>query len=447
VPILGPVEHNEPLYLREAARKALLTHGAARNFRNIWYHYQDDFAAFRKLIRETWPGMDIEPPEVDRSHNPPLLRMFCPEERIPREIYWAGFGFQVWCQMLTHIVRNVQASIFLIDEPDIYLHSDIQRQLLAILKDLGPDILIATHSTELIAEAEPDELLVINKLRASAKRIKEPGQVQTIFKSLGSNINPVLTQLAKTKRALFVEGSDFQLLSRFARKLGKSRVANRSDFAVVPVDGFNPGKVRSLKEGIELTLGGPVSAAAIFDRDYRSEDEVIDQEEILAPHCVFARIHGRKELENYLLVPVALEGAIRRRIDQQNSRTGKDTKFDQDAAELLRQATESLRLRVQAQYMAHRRDHEKRKGPHRDEATIVEGLIEEFDAIWQDNEKRMKIVPGKEVLAALNGVLQDEYDVTVSSAAIINECPAEEIPEEMVTLIEEIEAFAQVRTT
>ena len=32
VPVLGPVEHEEPLYQRDAARLALLTHRAARNF-------------------------------------------------------------------------------------------------------------------------------------------------------------------------------------------------------------------------------------------------------------------------------------------------------------------------------------------------------------------------------------------------------------------------------
>jgi hypothetical protein len=104
VPILGPVGHNERVYEKEAARLALLTHDAARNFRNIWHHYPEDFGQFRSLVQATWPGMDIERPEVETSHQRPLLRMFCPEERIPREIFWAGFGFQVWCQMLTYIV-------------------------------------------------------------------------------------------------------------------------------------------------------------------------------------------------------------------------------------------------------------------------------------------------------------------------------------------------------
>jgi hypothetical protein len=177
--------------------------------------------------------MDIEPPEVFQSHSKPVLRMFCPEERIPREIFWAGFGFQVWCQMLTFIVQSKGMSLFIVDEPDIYLHSDLQRQLLGILKSLGPDILIATHSTEIITEADPDDLLVINKRFQSGKRLKDASQLQGIFHVLGSNLNPVLTQLAKTKRALFIEGKDFQLLSRFARRIDRNQLANRSDFAVV----------------------------------------------------------------------------------------------------------------------------------------------------------------------------------------------------------------------
>lgn len=212
VPVLGPVEHDEPLYQAEAARRALLTHRAARNFRNIWYHYSQDFEEFRELIRTTWPGMDIERPEVDTSRVKPLLRMFCPEERYPREIYWAGFGFQVWCQLLTFIVRTKNAAILIIDEPDIYLHSDLQRQLVSLMKAISSDVILATHSTEIISESEPGDLLIINKRNQSAKRIKDPSQLQSVFSVLGSNLNPTLTQLAKSKRAVFVEGKDFQIL-------------------------------------------------------------------------------------------------------------------------------------------------------------------------------------------------------------------------------------------
>ena len=116
-----------------------------------------------------------------------------------------------------------------------------------------------------------------------------------------------MTQLAKTKRALFVEGKDFQILSRFARKLGRDIVANRSDFAVIPVEGFNPMKVRDFTQGMETTLGAKVLTGVVFDRDYRSEAECEEEILSLKKHCVFVRIHGRKELENFLLVPEVLK--------------------------------------------------------------------------------------------------------------------------------------------
>jgi predicted ATPase len=219
------VEHNEPLYEKQAARLALFSYSAARNFRNIWYHYPEKFEKFRSVLAETWPGMDIERPRIDTSHGRARLHMFCPEERIPREIFWAGFGFQVWCQMLTHIIQSSDAALFLIDEPDICLHSDLQRQLLGLLRNMGPDILVATHSTEIITEAEADDIVLISKRRKMARRIKHPSQLQEVFTALGSNLNPVLTQLAKTRRAVFVEGKDFQIISRFARKLGANKVS------------------------------------------------------------------------------------------------------------------------------------------------------------------------------------------------------------------------------
>jgi predicted ATP-dependent endonuclease of OLD family len=227
-------------------------------------HYPEKFDEFKSALVQTWPGMDIERPEINISHEKSRLDMFCPEERIPREIFWAGFGFQVWCQMLTHIIQSNDRSLFLIDEPDIYLHSDLQRQLMSLLKNMGPDILIATHSTEIISEAETDDLLLINKRRKNASRIKHPSQLQEVFSALGSNINPILTQLAKTKRVIFVEGKDFQILGKFARKLGYDGVGNRSEFAVVAVEGFNPERIRNLKTGMEAALGGKISAGTIL---------------------------------------------------------------------------------------------------------------------------------------------------------------------------------------
>jgi predicted ATP-dependent endonuclease of OLD family len=80
--------------------------------------------------------MQIQPPELIDIKNQ-ILAMFCLERRMTRELYWAGFGFQVWCQLLTHVVRAAESTIFVIDEPEIYLHADLQRQLVSIARELG----------------------------------------------------------------------------------------------------------------------------------------------------------------------------------------------------------------------------------------------------------------------------------------------------------------------
>ena len=441
VPVLGPVEHNELLYQKEAARLALMTHRASRNFRNIWYHYSDEFNEFRDLIRTTWPGMDIEPPVIDRSAPKAILHMFCPEERFPREIFWAGFGFQVWCQMLTYIVRSKNDSILIIDEPDIYLHSDIQRQLVSLLKSLGPDIIIATHSTEIISEADPGDLMIINKKWRLAKRISNPTQLQAIFGLLGSNLNPTLTQLAKSKRAVFVEGKDFQMLSTFARCLGKQLVANRSDFAVIPTEGFNPQKIIEFSKGIELTLGGTILKAVILDKDYRSNDEIKEIHDKLKKFATFVHIHRRKEIENYILVPSTLDRAIKRRLAEYNKRNSTNIEFTETSESILSMLTIPLKSKIIGQFIAEGSKYERAKNPGLANATITKLLIDRFEEAWEILERRIEIIPGKEVLSLFNSHIQEHYKITLSSTFIIKQMSHEEVPSEINDLIELLDKF------
>lgn len=445
VPILGPVDHNEPLYQEEAARLALFNYTAARNFRNIWYHYPERFEDFRCILTQTWPGMDIERPKVDYTHDKPRLHMFCPEERIPREIFWAGFGFQVWCQMLTHLVQSCDKVLFMIDEPDIYLHADLQRQLISLLRELGPDILIATHSTEIITEAEADDIVIVNKKRKHARRIKHPSELAEVFATLGSNLNPILTQLAKTRRAVFVEGKDFQILGKFARKLNYACVGNRSEFAVVPVEGFNPERARNLKKGIETTLGVKIVAAAILDRDYRSQAECDMIHESCKEFCNLVHIHACKEIENFLLVPQSIDRAASRRVADKVRRGGKEVKYMPCAQAVLKEYAEEKKTYVISQYLAYRRRFQRSRSPATDEATANEIVLDEFESRWKEDDQKLAIVPGKGAMSRLNEHLQHGYGITVTPTGIINAMTTEEVPSEIKDLIRSLESFAQRR--
>ncbi len=443
VPILGPVEHRERLYGKEAARLALFNYRAARNFRNIWHHYPEDFELFQSTILKTWPGMEIERPELDTSHDKPVLHMYCRENRITREICWAGFGFQVWCQMLTHLVKSRSSSIFLIDEPDIYLHSDLQRQLLNLLAGLGPDVLVATHSTEIVSEAEANQILLIDKRKRSSKRLTDPAQLSKVFSGLGSSLNPILTQLARTRRVVFVEGKDFQVFSNYARKLHLDNVSSRSGFAVIPIAGFNPDRAQSLKRGIEATLGDEIRAAVVLDRDFRSDLECDAIETRCREFCELAVIHGCKEVESFLLVPEAIDRAAGRRVKERAQQAGESLDYTAECAEMLAAFAEKQKNRVMSRFIASRRRYVRKTNPAEAEETTNQAALEAFEADWAKGlRRRLQLVPAKAALSTINSQLQQRHCVSVTATAIINAVHVDEIPAELRDLLRRLDAFA-----
>jgi len=288
-----------------------------------------------------------------------------------------------------------------------------------------------------------NDILVINKDQRSAKRISNPSDLQKIFNVLGSNLNPILTQVAKTKKALFVEGKDFQILSKFSRILECDQVANRSNFAVIPVEGFNPQKLRAFKEGISRTIGSEIDSAVIFDRDYRSSAEVEKELKELSKGQIFAHIHSCKEIENYLINIDAIQRAIEDRILERNMRTETQLEFVGDLTVVLEDISSDFRTKVFGQLQSKQYNFEKSVSPRLDHSTITQAILEEFDKLWSNMETRFKLVPGKEFLSKLNEYLQEEYGVSISRASIINHFKQEDIPQELKELITKIDEFRQ----
>lgn len=439
VPVLGPVEYREPLLKPETVQSGLETHRASRHFRNFWHHQPDGFPAFATLLSETWPTMAIEPPEVQWEAEATLV-MFCREERMTREIYWSGFGFQVWCQLLTHIQRAAGSSLIVIDEPEIYLHPDLQRQLIHVLRDLGPDVLIATHSTEILNEVDPSDLLLVEKKKRKAIRLSGAGDVQAAITALGSNHNVQLARLARHKRVVFVEGADFGLLRRFARKLGMRDLANGSGLAVVRLEGFSGWeRVRSVAWGFEQVLGTEIKLSVILDRDFRSAEELNVLKKELADHVTFAHVHDRKELENYLLYPPTLTRAASRALADRVRRGTPGLPEQIDVAALLDEIAEQSREEWRGQYQARRTQY--LKASRTDVATLNTETSRWFENQWRDPSTRMHVVHGKSMLAMLNSCLQAEYGITLTPGRIIDVMAVDEFPLDLLELLRRLNAF------
>jgi hypothetical protein len=222
-----------------------------------------------------------------------------------------------------------------------------------------------------------------------------------------------------------------------------TNVANRNDFAVVPVKGFNPKRIKDLKQGMEITLGGEIAAAAVMDKDYRCDGERNAITEYCASFCNFATIHRRKEIENFLFVPAAMDRAAARRVTDQAKRTGDNRTYCGDAASLLDKFADEKESYVTSQYLKERRRFERINSPTVDEATGNEAALNELKACWSDASARLEIIPGKEAVSMFNQHLQAEYGVTVTPTAIVDAMRVDEIPIEMQQLMKDIVAFTQ----
>ena len=437
VPVLGPVEYREKIVTKQTVDENLATHRASRNFRNYWHYYPDDFEAFREQVIATWPGMDVHPPEsVERGR----LSMFCLEDSITRELYWTGYGFQVWCQLLSHVFRSHSRTMLVIDEPDIYLHANPQRQLLSILKSSCPDVLMATHSSEIVAEAEANDILAIDKTQRSAKRVRSLEGIQSTLGSIGSIHMVTMSTIAQTRRVLYVEGEDFKVLRRFAKRLGLSELAAGVGIAPLPLGGFpSIQRIKAVTLGISASIGGSMILGGIFDRDFRPDEEIDALLKELESELELCVILARKEIENYLLVPTALDRTLTSLLRDRARRDGESLSADRPIAEFLQDITAPMEADVQAQYIAKRSDHLAHTG--KDKSTINREAIDIFDQKWNDDQFRLHIVPGKRVLSELISRIQREYKVTLTTARIIDQMREGDLPWDLRQVLRDLDSF------
>jgi hypothetical protein len=442
IPVLGPVEHREARRERDTVVAGLSTHRASRHFRSYWHYFADGFSEFAELVRTTWPGMEIEPPELD--HSTGELSMFCLEDRITRELYWVGFGFQIWCQLLTHLSRAKGSALIVVDEPEIYLHPDIQRQLLGIVRDIGTPVLMATHSSEIMSDADPSEIVLVEKQKRSGERLRDISGVQRALEAVGSAQNITLTALARSRRVLFVEGdNDFRVLRRFARKLGMRELSAGVDITPLESGGFGSWeRVTTLASGIADVLGSPLIIAAIYDRDYFCQEYIDEMLETLCKHLKLAHIHQRKEIENYMLVPAALDRAIAQATSGRASGNGRRPSPDPDAAALLREITDPLKDSIQSQVLARRWEHLRSSG--KDLADVSRETITSFAAVWDNLFRRLEVVPGKDVLSRFRARIQQIYGISLSDSRIIDAMRREDIPTDLIELLHKLETFRKM---
>jgi len=411
-------------------------------FRNIWYRQSDQFSDFKALVEKTWPGMSVRPPER-HGFAPAKLTMFCEENRMARELSWAGFGFQVWLQILTHLIGATPATMLIVDEPEIYLHPDLQHRLFALLRSSEKQVVLATHSVEIINEAEHDDVVLVNRIRRSAKRVGNIEGLQEALFSIGSAQNIHLAKLSQGKKILFLEGQDYKLVKRFAARIWLPALSQDVKLTVIPLGGFTQRqRIEEAAWIFEKVLRAEIAIAALPDRDYRCNEEI--DALVANMRVTVPRFHvlPAKEIENYLLVPGAISCAAQDRLRERA--TGKiemDAVSEIGIESILLKCTDEVKADVSAQVIAHRSTFFNGRDS-RDQATVVAETLRNLDSDWADVRRRLAIVPGKQILTALNRELQATFRILVTPLQIIRHMAADQVDQGLRDILADLNAFA-----
>jgi hypothetical protein len=141
-----------------------------------------------------------------------------------RDLMVEGSGFLQWLSVYT-LATNPGLNLLLFDEPDAHLHPSLQRELLQHLEDLavksGKQVLLATHSSEILRAAEPEDILQMRS-GGSATYLKTQDQQVALLEGLGSDYSPRIEAVRRSKRIFFFEGSsDIAVLKAFSETLGE----------------------------------------------------------------------------------------------------------------------------------------------------------------------------------------------------------------------------------
>ncbi|MCH7928890.1 MAG: AAA family ATPase [Proteobacteria bacterium] len=139
-----------------------------------------------------------------------------------RDLMVEGSGLLQWLSVYALTV-DPNIDVLLLDEPDAHLHCSLQDHLLDNLRSLalakGKQILVATHSTEILRHAPSEEIFEVRTGRG--RYLSADHQKVGLLAGLGSDYAPRIDRIRRTRRLLFVEGrSDVKLLHILAEKLG-----------------------------------------------------------------------------------------------------------------------------------------------------------------------------------------------------------------------------------
>lgn len=435
---LGPLRVEEPLLSPGYVNEWMYSRLSSLHFRNQLRVQSQHFAAFKELAEQTWPRLRIMPVTDGSGESGPTVSLMLRDGDFTAEVGWVGHGLQMWLQTMWFLARAEPDSTVILDEPDVYLHADLQRKLIRLLKRRFRQTIVTTHSVEIMAESEPSEVLVIDRSRKRSVYANSEPAVQHIVDHVGGIHNIHLARLWSTRRLILVEGKDVGFLRQFHALLFPDSEVSLDAIPNMPVGGWGGWNYAvGSSMAIHNAVGDPVVVYCLMDRDYHVDDEITTRVRDAESRGIQLHIWQKKEIENYLISAPAVRRVISRGIKGSTTGPGETGVVDQIDA-----LAEKLK------------------------DTVIDGFAEQFivadraraggavkrardwvNARWPDRGNRLAMVPGKELISRLSEWSKNNFGVSFGAVTILRAFKAQEIPHEVSAVIKAIETGGHLPET
>ena len=420
LPQVAPLQAEETHLNDEYVQENYYTRLSSRHFRNQIYRTPENFTQFKILAEQTWHGLRIE-----RVHNEGNnLSLLVTDGDFAAEVAWMGHGLQMWLQTIWFIAKTPRESTVVLDEPDVYMHPDLQRKLYRLIKARFDQAIIATHSVEIMAEADPSDILVINNRQPRSEYANTEPAVQVLVDQLGGIHNVHLARLWNARKVLLVEGKDLAFLKTFHAKLYPEAETPLDAIPNLSIGGWG-GWAHAIGSSMALrnAVGDRITTYSIFDSDYHTSAEIAERYQQAKERGINLHIWERKEIENYLLDPTVIA-----RVIHQRSKTTTPT-----AAEIQTFLLEACEVEKDTVLdgMATLQDRKLGVGGANKAAREL------LAARWTHG--RLHAVSGKALLSPLSAWAQEQYGVAIGAMALARAFRASELAQELRDIITNIE--------
>ena len=301
IPPLGQIAEQEEILTQKHILQSINTTLAPRHLRNHFYQILtiNDFNVIRMIINQSWEDIELLNYEIDSERA--KIYCFYKEKGFDREIAWAGQGLQIWFQIITHLIRLKNSSILILDEPEIFLHTEKQIQLLQIIKEhFKGDLIIATHSVELMNSVEISHIIHVRN-DESAPQIKLSSDKESLEKiriAIGSSFNFVASSFEKVDIVIFTEDEfDFSIIKKLSTRFYPSKKIHN-----VRIHGFmGYPKCALYKEAYEELIGKTTDFVLVVDRDYYPYEQLEEIKNKLSKNNIKVVFTPGKEIENLFI--------------------------------------------------------------------------------------------------------------------------------------------------